>query len=82
MDHQKRISDELWNGDTYDERIPDSDAEDLITSRLYSRAKWGRCHPSLSTKMQSGVGISAVTPKESPIRDIPNENLRLTKVRG
>ena len=41
MDHQKRISDELWNGDTYDERIPDSDAEDLITSRLYSRAKWG-----------------------------------------
>ena len=21
--------------------IPDSDAEDLITSRLYSRAKWG-----------------------------------------
>ena len=27
MDHQKRISDELWNGDTYDEIIPDSDAE-------------------------------------------------------
>ena len=41
MDHQKRISDELWNGDTYDERIPDSDAEDLITSRLYKPREMG-----------------------------------------
>ena len=24
---RKGISDELWNGDTHDERIPDSDAE-------------------------------------------------------
>jgi len=37
MDHQKRISDELWNGDTYDERIPDSDAEDLTTQALQPR---------------------------------------------
>ena len=30
--------------------------------------------------MQSSVGIIAVTSEESPIRDISNKNLRLTKL--
>ena len=38
------------------------------------------CHSSLSTKMQSSVGIIAATSEESPIRDISNKNLRLTKL--
>ena len=69
MDHQKRISDELWNGDTYDERIPDSNAEDLTTYR-----EMGHVTSHRQAKMQSGVGTCR-TSEESPM-------IWLTKVRG